>query len=441
MTESVDKSPPIADAVSEFIHDLEGIKRAEQIACPLIQALAHQTSQEFQDFAVPFKVETDSDGVTKYLVPFEADQAFRAVRRKHKLTSSAFTQTPRALFVAMVSAFDAYLGRFLRSIFILKPELIHASQRSLSFQELVSFESLEAAREHIIAEEIDSFLRNSHIDHFDWLENRLNMPLRKDMPSWSTFVEVTQRRNLYVHCDGMVSKQYLDICRKNGVPVDEVIVGSPLKIDAKYFDRAFSCLFEIGVKLAHVTWRKLAPSQLESADNALNQVCFELLQNERYKLAHELLTFATSTLKKHSSALNRRIFVINLAIAVKFGKIGDPADSLKNEDWSDCAIHFSLAKAVLEDAFDKAAEIMKAIGPDGVMVNRSAYDSWPLFKAFRETDQFRDTYKELFGQEFIVEQMPSNTVAPPAIDESIIDDEMPEQSYEQEPTTTPDMKS
>lgn len=288
------------------------------------------------------------------------------------------------------------------------------------------FDSIDAAREHIIAEEIESFLRNSHIEHFEWLESRLKIPLRKDLPSWATFVEVTQRQNLYVHCDGCISNQYLDICRNNGVALDGIAVGSPLKIDSKYFSQAFSSLFEIGVKLAHVTWRKLAPDQLEAADKTLNEVCFELLQNERYKLAHELLLFATSTLKKHSSALYRRMFVINRAIASKFGSIGNPADCLGLEDWSDCAVYFTLAKVVFEDQFDAAASIMKVIGPNGEMVNRAAYDSWPLFKSFRETNQFRDTYKELFGQEFVVEQTPGDAESPAVTGDSTSDDDVAE---------------
>lgn len=427
MTEPPKSPPPIADAVSEFLHALEGIKSAAQIVCPLIQKLAYQNSKEFQQVAEPFRVKSEDNGREKYLVPFAADKSFRVVRRNHKLTSSAVIQTPRALFVAMVRAFDAYLGRLLRSIFILKPELVHASQRSLSFSDLVRLESVDEAREHIIAEEIDSFLRDSHIDHFDWLEKRLNIPLRKDLPSWSTFVELTQRRNLYVHCDGLVSKQYLDICKRNSLPLDGIAIGIPLLIDSKYFNQAFSCLFEIGVKLAHVSWRKLAPDQIEVADGALNDICFELLQNERYKLAHNLLTFATSILKKHSSARNRRIFIINLAIASKFGNTGNVAQCLRDEDWSDCGIHFTLAKFVLEDRFDEAAALMKSIGTESELVSRYAYDNWPLFRAFRESDQFRSAYKDLFGEEFVVERTAVDAELLPGVEEEETSEEQDKQ--------------
>lgn len=433
MTENLKSSPPIADAVSEFLHDLEGIKSAAQIVCPLIQKLAHETSKELQQVVEPFRVKSEDNGRETYLVPFAADKIFRGIRRNHKLTCSAFVQTPRALFVAMVSAFDAYLGRLLRSIFILKPELIHASQRSFSYSDLVRLESVEEALEHIIAQEIDSFLRNSHIDHFDWLESRLSIPLRKDLPSWSTFVELTQRRNLYVHCDGLVSKQYLDICKRNGFPLDGVAVGIPLSIDAKYFNKSFSCLFEIGVKLAHVSWRKLAPDQIQAADQALNDVCFELLQNERYKLADNLLSFATTTLKKHSSARSRRMFIINLAIASKFGNTGDVAECLRYEDWSDCGVHFTLARFVLEDRFDEAAVLMRSIGAEGELVDRYAYDNWPLFMAFRESGQFRSAYKDLFGEEFVVERTEGDAEMPPAIEEEATSDEQDEQDEQAPP--------
>jgi hypothetical protein len=44
---------------------------------------------------------------------------------------------------------------------------------------------------------------------------------------------------------------------------------------------------------------------------------------------------------------------------------------------------------------------MKRIGSKGP-VTRVEYSSWPLFKDFRNTTEFLATYKELFGEEFIL---------------------------------------
>lgn len=391
----------IEDAVSEFIHDLEGIKSAELIACPLIQGLAIQCKEEYDKFAESLKVESsdDSSGNDSYLVPFESAKQFRHLRRQHRLTRSAILQTPRALLVAMVSAFDAYLGRLLRCLFLLKPELLNTSQRSLTFSEIVGHDSLEAARDSIIEAEISDFLRDSHVEHFEWLEKRLNMPLRKDLESWPTFVEITQRRNLLVHCDGAVSKQYLEVCGREKVSIEGIEVGEFLPLDSQYFENAFECLYEIGVKLAHVSWRKLAPKDLEQADDAFNSVGVELLQGEKYRLAFEMFTFASKTLKRHSNAFYRRVFVINRAIASKFGKIGSYEEILEEEDWSDCDVPFQLAVTVLNNKFDEAVTLMKQIGAQHTFLNRLAYDTWPLFREFRDTSQFRDAYRELFGDE------------------------------------------
>lgn len=408
MTDKSDQSEPtIQKAVSEFLHDLEGVNHAVQIACPIIQTVANKTREKFDQFSEPFKKEPETeDGPAFFHVPFDSDTEFRKLRRRNETLRSALIQTPRALLVAMVSSYDAFLGRLLRCVYLLKPEQLNASERTLSFSDLVDFGSVDVAREHIISAEIESVLRKSHTEHFEYLEKRLAIPLRKGLDSWPTFVELTQRRNLFVHADGIVSRQYLKMCDENGVDVSEELLGKRLHVGPGYIDKAFDCLYEIGVKLAHTIWRKLAPDELQSADDALNETCYQLLESERYHLAHELLVFATTGQPRHSSAFRRRMLVVNRAIAVKFGLIENVPWPLESEDWSDCGDQFALAGAVLNEELKTATVIMKRIGPDHDMITPVAYGSWPLFRAFRETDEFRTTYKEIYGNEFTVTENP-----------------------------------
>jgi len=410
LSTSAKPKPTIVDAVSEFIHDIDGIKSAEQITCTLLQTLAKKSTKEFNHLSNEFKVDSEEESnELTFHVPLEHHKKFRELRRRQKLTNSAIYQTPRALLVAMVSSFDAYLGRLLRCIYYLRPERIDASDRTLTFSQLVDLESLEAAREHVIAKEIETFLRKSHVEHFDYLENLLDMPLRKGLDSWSKFVEVTQRRNLFVHSDGVISQQYLDVCDKNGVDVGDAALGGRLFLDGDYFQESFECFYEIGVKLAHVIWRKLSPDQIETADTNLNSITYELLSIRRYRLAHNLSLFGTSTLKNHSSALNRRMLLINRAIAAKFGKIETDTSPLGLEDWSDCGLPFKLAISVLDDEFDEACSIMRKIGSEHELVNSLAYGNWPLFTEFRGDERFLKTYKTLFGTEFNVTDAPEKS--------------------------------
>lgn len=327
--------------------------------------------------------------------------------RKLKAVTSAslaVRNIPQIFLCSLVHKYDAYLGRLLHVAFTVKPEILSASQKTLTYTDLAKFSSLSAARESLIEKEVESIIRDSHIDHFKWMENRFDLPLRKGLDVWPQFVEITERRNLFVHCDGLVSSQYLAVCRKHGSKLDNNIkVGDQLSVDPKYFSKAFDCMFEIGIKLGHVLWRKLQPDDIKKADTTLQLTGYELLVEERYELAKMILRFATDTLKSVSSDQIRRMNIINLCIAHKFS--GDEQSCsfvLDSEDWTACSPEFQLAVAVLKDDFTAAVRIMESIGKDGA-VSREDYSTWPLFKVFRESEEFLTSYRKLFGEEFILE--------------------------------------
>jgi hypothetical protein len=141
---------------------------------------------------------------------------------------------------------------------------------------------LEEAREYLIEKEVESVLRESHLKQFKWLETKLSFSLRKDLPSFNDFIEITERRNLFVHCNG-VARQYIDVCKENEVKkIDKVKIGQQLIASLEYLKKCYMVLFEIGVKIGQVVWRKLWPNNLEDADIHLNNVCYALLIKGHY---------------------------------------------------------------------------------------------------------------------------------------------------------------
>ncbi|MBD2044000.1 hypothetical protein [Microcoleus sp. FACHB-672] len=312
--------------------------------------------------------------------------------------NAAFSITPKGFLVTIVSQFDAFMGRLIRAMYYAKPELLNASEKQLTFANLVEFGTLEVAREYVLEKEIESVLRASHSEHFEWLEKKLGISLRKDLSIWSDFIELTERRNLFVHTDGEISSQYINVCRKHSVSLDEdCIVGKKLGVNNEYFQRSCEILFELATKLTHVVWRKLTPSELFIADKRLNNVCYDLLKEEKYDLAKRLLSFALC-LPKHNSQQDKLIFTINSAIAYKWG--GDPKKAeeiILSTDWSSCNNSFKLTRAVLLDQFDEATNIMRKIGAKGE-VDKEHYKDWPVFKDFRQSPQFLEAYTEVFGE-------------------------------------------
>lgn len=344
-------------------------------------------------------VEDKGNGERSYRVGPAHFGKLRRLDRQLKSSAVAQSLLPGSLLVTLVSRYDAFLGRLIRTMVLTRPELLKSSERTLSLSTLLELGDFESAREYLIEKEIESVLRKGHDDHFAWLEAKLDMPLRKDLPSWPAFIELTERRNLLVHCDGVVSHQYLANCKEHSVPLGTCSVGDKLGAPPAYYRSACDCILEMGVKLTHVVWRKLLPNDREPADDALNQTCFELLIHENYKLANELLRFANTILKKHASERHRLMFLVNWAQSCKWlGNEKECQSLLDKEDWSAKGPEFRLCVSVLREKYDETVAIMKQFGKDGP-VKAEDYREWPIFRKARKESVFQTGYKDVFGEE------------------------------------------
>lgn len=135
---------------------------------------------------------------------------------------------------------------------------------------------------------------------------------------------------------------------------DKQKVGERLDVNSKYFGTAFDTVYEIGVKLAHVVWRKFQPEDRAKADRNLNGIAYDLIEEGRYKLAITVLDFSTQTLKSHANDELRRTLIINRAQAYKWDGQKEVASQIvKSEDWSASSNVFKLAEATLLDEYDK----------------------------------------------------------------------------------------
>lgn len=289
----------------------------------------------------------------------------------------------------------------LRVIFLIKPELLNSSDRILTFSQLVEFGSVEEAKEFILEKEVESVLRKSHTEQFQWMENKFGMKLTKDLDVWCDFIEITERRNLFVHTGGVVSSQYLKVCQEHNVNVGNIKAGEEISVSKGYFEKAHNVIYEIGCKLAHVLWRKFIPDALEDADENLISIGYDTLYEEKYKLTQMIFDFGTQTLKKHGRDEDRRVMVVNRALAYKWSGDDKKARSIiSQEDWSATRARFRLAEAVLLDDFESAYEIMKEIGKNEKELDAEDYRHWPLFKAVKEEAAFREVFEEIFGEPY-----------------------------------------
>ncbi|MGG4498426.1 hypothetical protein [Brevibacillus reuszeri] len=397
--------------IKDYINHIESVKNTFILVSKIMETSEAFAANQLNTFLKTKCLQEDlKEGKATYSIPSKHSTEYHRYKKITNTFDKANIFLPRSFIVSLISLYDAYLGKLIKTMFYTKPETLNASQKNIPFSQLMEFTSIEEAKEYIIEKEVETVLRDSHSEQFKWLEKKLEITLTKNLLIWPTFIEVTERRNLFVHADGVVSSQYISVCEKHGVVLDKLSeIGSILNVSDDYFIDSYNCLFEIGFKLGQVVWRKLQPNNIKDADENLIDITFDLIVNNEYDLAIRLLEFANDIIKKYSSQDAKLRNIINLGQAYKWKGMNNKLEKLLKEiDWSALAPHYRIAHSVLKEEYTEASKLMKKIDADDIDMN--AYKEWPLFKEFRRTEEFKQSYYDIFGEEYIFNEDISDSI-------------------------------
>lgn len=306
----------------------------------------------------------------------------------------------KSLFLNIFSEFDSFLGMFLRYVFENKPEVLEKSEKQYSAQEIFAMGSIEKFKHEVIEKEIDTIIRKSYIEQFSTFESKFAIDSLKKFENWGKFVEVSQRRNIIMHCNGRVTNQYYENCKlhkclEKGLSTDDELV-----ITYEYLLDAINVVHEVGIKLLHVIWRKQFSDQREEADNALNSYIFRLLVDQNNTMAEVFGEFACK-LGKYCDAATKGFFEVNYCIAMKrLGKQDEVIKFISQRDWSSVMSEYKLAKCILLDDYSDMSALMMKIGDKSDIFTKESYCDFPIFTFVHENEEFKKSFFEVFGIEF-----------------------------------------
>lgn len=400
---------PIAAAIDSFVHRARDIKGAARHFLPVARRL-HIDGLEARiaDLKRSTSHLKSSDSQTRVLGIKEMYDA--AIRINRQLRSHVPEVLEAGLFMALFSGFDAFTGDLLRALYQRRPELFQFLERSLTFGEVLSAESIDSLKAHVLDDDIENLRRKSYAEQFATLSKRFDLKLT-EFERWPDFIEASQRRNLLTHCDGVVSRQYLNVCHGAGFEGRLPLLGEKIQLGTEYLQKASELLIEVAIKLGQTLWRKALPNELQDADEHISGLLFDSLRNKVWHRSRMIGKFVLEQ-RRLSSDVVRRMSIINYAQALKRGGAESEATKLLDGvDWSATAADFRLAHSVLTDDFDRAARLMVAIGPKGDWIREESYHLWPLFLEFRETDLFGKAYEKVFGYPFAIKALEDAIVA------------------------------
>ncbi len=392
----------IETAMDRFIHKMRDIEDCAQLVPLIVEGQKAKEAELLEELRKDRSIMGERPSK---LFGAITKKVFDDIRCAFRLFKSQPERTLRlSLFLGIFSAYDAYLGDLLRALFIARTELFSCIGGDVPLSEVLVSNSTEDLKSGILEKFIENFRRDSYLEQFERLERLFDIKLRQ-FERWSAFVEASQRRNLMAHADGIVSAQYLQVCKREGVALSESLQSAQrLVVEDEYLRTCCRLVMEVAIKLGHTLWRKLLPNLLAEADKHLRSISYEALELEEWDWAAMLGEFALGQ-KKFNSELDERVFVVNYAIAIRYKESPESSRRvMENYDWSSCSGEFCLAHAVLNDEYDAASAIMVEIGKKGTMLEgEHSYHTWPLFRDFRGIPQFLKAYNEIYRHEFVTE--------------------------------------
>jgi hypothetical protein len=399
-----------------FLTDLFEVQKTNRMLMPHVLVWLKEEHEKNSLILNKYRKDTDLLEYENFraMGVHETTELFGALREIENLEQTKIPATlVKSLFTQIFSEFDAFIGALLKIIYSEKPELLKNISREITYENLSTYNNIEAIKQEMLEKQIDSFRRGSYVDQFTTMESKFVIKLR-EFKEWGEFVELSQRRNILVHNGGRVNEQYLKVCNEQGFKFDsKPLIGELLKPTVKYFNRAILVISKVGFMLTHTLWRKLFPNEIEKAHTAINNTLYELLKEKRWHTGAEIAAFSLNNQMTHSiNDLELRLRTVNAAIASKFSENHSSAiDYINSIDWTASNKDFKLAIAVLEDRYIDAARIMKEIGRNGDLIKQFAYHEWPLFHKFRDTPEFLNTYQEVYQASFVRESVKNSANA------------------------------
>ncbi|AHK17638.1 hypothetical protein [Thalassolituus oleivorans] len=407
----------------------EIFKRAEKVSEEETQ---EQESSALKDSGSD-KLDSDSDSnevnspKKSFKISFGPKDAENLISNVRKI-KRAETLFAKQSIVSFVSRFDEFLGAFLEIALAQNPDWLKSSEKTITYKQLIELKSIDTAIKGVIAKEVENLLRGSHEEHISYIDEKLKLGIRDHFPNLSCFLEVAERRNLFVHTGGQVSNQYLDRCRGFKYPVNDIKEGQELEVSDDYFEKAFNVFFEIGLRIGQAAFRRLFPDEVATADSALNKLAIKFLNYGDNELAELITNYELNIPQKLRSddSENEYYARINRAIAQKRqGKDFEPG--LDGVPWKAFHSKYKLCLHVLRDELQEAAALMSS---DDVIdeVGIEGFRTWPVFQDFRSTEEFREAYKQAFDHEYTPD--PERDAQTIARQEEVVEPEPDTQKYD-----------
>lgn len=389
-------------ALAQFKEDAKCLCEAFDVSEVSLEANKQKMQRELEQFISLNKVQ-NNDGKDEISVQHSKEREYKKLQEQSRRAERACQLVQQNFLVSLVSVYDSFYAEIVRVIYLLNPNIIKGDETQFLYRTLLDYGSIGAVEKYLVEKKVDSLIRDSHLAQIVWLENTLNVKTLRDFTEWESFMELTERRNLFVHSNGVVSSQYIKICGKHNALDENIMAGTVLSIDKEYFLKAYKTLYKMALSItaivANICCKVHYKGYFEDIDRMIISHVYDAITEQEYDLAIDISNFILTKSFRHKNQ-DKCYIILNLAQAYKWkGDDKKCRDILGEEDTSAWKRDLLIPKLALEENYTETYETMRSVGLTGKILNKDLYRQWPIFKKLREQPEFADVFKEIFNEE------------------------------------------
>lgn len=291
----------------------------------------------------------------------------------------------QSTLINLVVFFEILIGKLIKQRLISYPKSGGIENKSLTLSEINSLGSIENALDYLIDSEVESVLRKKYEDWIEYFKKNMNVNVDALNQKNNMIVEITQRRNLFVHNKGIINNIYLKKVDPSFTVGLEI--GNTIKITEDYLYQSLDLIEHIGIILAMEAWIAI-DKKSEVRVELINDLAFNYLEGGRWELANDLYKLILKD--KASTSQDKSIANINVWLCVKrLGKFDSIREEVVKADYSDRQSNIKLSYYALlnnkEKVFELLEEVLRNYDEEEVRMNILR---WPVLAEYKEEPEY-----------------------------------------------------
>ncbi|WDJ89970.1 hypothetical protein JH302_00740 [Xanthomonas campestris] len=377
-----------------------------------IDAILADHSPEQSDAQVAITVEVAANDRGKKVIRVkgrgremkEFDRSMKSILK----SDSSVRNLHRSSLISLVSTAESFVSTLLHQFYSTHPSALNIKEKHFTFDELSRFSTMDDARSYIVSWRVENLLRGSVEDWLDFFRNTLKLKLSVANNYSHDLVEIFQRRNLFVHNDGIVNSIYLSkvkASKDNGH-----LLNKQLSVKKSYLFSAIDKIEASFLDAAYDIWSKCEKIN-SHRPQLMIQASYDALNQGRWMVAKDVASLVA--LDRASNEELSLMAGINSWIARL--RLSDQTVKKEIEDFDVSAKGdiFRLAKHCLLDENDQALALAISLHSQHKLDFESLAE-WPLFEPQRSNEEFSEWMSSIDPAK--VKHPPEGEPVNPAVD-------------------------